>query len=123
MPSSDDDEEDSENEVSDEEKEESDDDETASDSKSDTAKQDVSDLLTKDKNALNDVALIQDIFAYVDKTSKRITQSFTILEDCRKLREENNRALNLLRMQKSHDEPQSSGHGAILLTTSTLVTV
>ena len=57
-------------------------------------------FLLRGRNALKDVALIREIFTYVDQTSKRITHSLVLNDDCSRLRNENGRLLGLLQMNE-----------------------
>ena len=102
----DDEEEESDNEISDEDgdDDEDEDDVKGIDEKLDTAQQKALDILTKDTNAANDIALIQDIFAYIDKTSRRIAQSLIVQEEYQKLLHENDKARDIRKMNDSHDD-------------------
>ena len=122
MPSNgDDDDDDDDDEDSNEESEEEDiggdnssdddddDDDSDEDSKNksnDTEKR-AADMLLKETNVLKDIGLIQDIFAYVDRTSKRIIQSLALQEEIRKLQDENKRVTDLLKVSKDQHQPQS----------------
>lgn len=66
-------------------------------------------VLLTERNALNDVALIHDIFNYVDQTSRRITQSLLLSDDCKRLRDENERLLGLLQLNKERNHVESFG--------------
>lgn len=114
MPSNEDDEDDVDsNEDSDEEEEDDEDSEEGSDDDDEStneiaeAEKKAADLLLKEKNALNDIALIQNIFVQVDRTSKRIIRSLTLQEELRMLQDENKRITELLRISQRRDEPQS----------------
>ena len=60
-------------------------------------------FLLRGRNALKDVALIREIFTYVDQTSKRITHSLVLNDDCSRLRNENGRLLGLLQMNEERE--------------------
>lgn len=116
MPSNEDDDgEDDDNEEDSDEDEEDDDDDSDDDNDVDVdstneineAEKKAADLLLKEKNALNDIALIQDIFIYVDRTSKRIIRSLTLQEELRILQDENKRIHELLKMSQNREEPLS----------------
>ena len=67
----------------------------SSDEEANTA---IAKFILREKSALKDVALIRDIFTYVDQTSKRITNSLALCDDCGRLRNENERLLGLLQV-------------------------
>ena len=60
-------------------------------------------FLLRERNALKDVALIREIFTYVDQTSKRIAHSMVLNDDCSRLRNENERLLGLLQMNEERE--------------------
>lgn len=61
-------------------------------------------LVLKNSRVLNDIVLIREIFAYIDQTSKRMMQTITLQEECRRLTEENAMAASLLNKHQDIEE-------------------
>lgn len=53
-------------------------------------------LVLKNTRVLNDVALIREIFAHIDQTSKRMMQTINLQQECKRLTEENVMVAGLL---------------------------
>jgi hypothetical protein len=71
-----------------EEEEEDDDDSEGEDEEIKEAERKAAELNLMEKNALNDIALIKDIFKYIDRTSKRIVTNMTLEENYKRLQDE-----------------------------------
>jgi hypothetical protein len=81
-------EEDDDDDDDEEEEEEGDDNSEDEDDEIKNAERKAAELNLKEKNALEDIALIKDIFKYIDRTSKRIVTNITLEENCKRLQEE-----------------------------------